>query len=59
MTEEIIGVGKRAGRIGLDTLIAGIVAQITGNVAWLTLAPVLAAAGKLLRSVFKLKFIPF
>ncbi len=59
MKEEIISTGKRAGRIGLDTLIAGLVAHFTGDAKWLALAPVLAAVGKFLRSVFKLNFIPF
>ena len=59
MKEEIIATGKRAARIGLDTFIAGLVAHFTGNPLWLGLAPVIAAAGKFLRAVFKLNFIPF
>lgn len=59
MKEELISTGKRAGRIGLDVAVATIVAQSTGNPAWLCLAPLLAALGKFLRSVFSLKFIPF
>ncbi len=59
MKEEVIATGKRAGRIGLDVAVATIVAQTTGNPAWLMLAPLLAALGKFLRSVFQLKFIPF
>lgn len=59
MKDEIISAGKRAGRIGLDVAIATIVAEITGNLSWLGLAPLLAAVGKFLRAVFKLKFIPF
>lgn len=59
MKEKIIATGKRAGRIGLDTLIAGIVAHLTGDIKWLALAPVIAAVGKFLRSVFGLNFIPF
>ena len=59
MTEEIVATGKRAGRIGLDVCVAGIIANATGNDGWFLLAPVLAALGKFLRSVFKLNFIPF
>ncbi len=59
MTDELIATGKRAGRIGLDTLIAGLVVHFTGDMKWLSLAPVIAAVGKFLRSVFKLNFIPF
>lgn len=59
MKDEIIATGKRAGRIGLDVGIATLVAHCTGNPAWLGLAPLLAAIGKFLRSVFKLDFIPF
>lgn len=59
MKEEVIATGKRAGRIGLDTLIAGLVAHFTGDLKWLGLAPVIAAVGKFLRATFKLNFIPF
>lgn len=59
MTEEIISTGKRAGRIGVDVAIATVVAECTGQPAWLGLAPLLAAIGKFLRCVFKLNFIPF
>ena len=59
MTEEIVATSKRAGRIGLDVIIAQVVVSCTGNVAWLGLAPLLAAVGKFLRAVFKLNFIPF
>lgn len=59
MKEEIIATGKRAGRIGIDVAVATIVAETTGNPAWLGLAPLLAALGKFLRAVFHLNFIPF
>ena len=59
MTDEIIATGKRAGRVGLAALIASMVAHFTGDAVWLTLTPLISAAGKLLRCVFKLNFIPF
>ncbi len=59
MKEEIIASGKRAGRISVDVAVATIVANSTGNPAWLGLAPLLAAIGKFLRAVFKLNFIFF
>jgi len=59
MKDEIVATGKRAGRIALGVAIATIVAQATGNPLWLGLAPLLAAVGKFLRSVFALKHIPF
>lgn len=59
MTEEIVATGKRAGRIGVDVAVAGVVAEITGNPLWLGLAPLLAAIGKFLRAVFKLNFVFF
>jgi len=59
MKDEVISTGKRAGRVGLDVIIATVVSECTGNPAWLGLAPLLAALGKFLRAVFKLNFIPF
>ena len=50
---------KRAGRVAVGTAIAGIVASTTGNPMWLGLAPLLAALGKFLRSLFGLTYIPF
>ncbi len=59
MKDELIASGKRAGRISVDVAVATIVANSTGNPAWLGLAPLLAAIGKFLRAVFKLNFIFF
>lgn len=59
MKEEIVSTGKRAGRTAVSVGVATIVAECTGNPIWLALAPLLAAVGKFLRCVFKLKFIPF
>lgn len=59
MKKELAATAKRAGRVSLATLIAGIVAHWTGDAKWLALAPVIAALGKFLRSVLKLNFVPF
>lgn len=50
---------KRIGRASLALLLAGTVAHVTGEPAWLGLGPVLQGAGKWLRECFGLKNLPF
>lgn len=59
MANKVTPTVKRAGRVSIDTLIAGLVVHFTGDPKWLGLAPVIAALGKFLRSVLGLKYIPF
>ena len=59
MDNKITPVIKRGARMGLDTIVATIVAQTTGDPRWLALAPLLAAIGKFLRCTLGLKYIPF
>lgn len=59
MADKIAPVVKRTARIGLDTIIGGLVAQLTGDIKWLALTPLLAALGKFLRCTLGLKYIPF
>ncbi len=59
LKETAASTAKRAGRVAVGTAIAGVVAASTGNPMWLALAPLLAALGKFLRSLFGLTYIPF
>ena len=59
MKKELQSTVKRAARITTATTIAGIVVHLTGDPKWLALAPLIAALGKFLRSMFNVKFIPF
>ena len=59
MEKEILSTVKRAGRVSLATIIAGLVMHITGDQKWLLLAPVISAVGKFLRECFNLPYLPF
>lgn len=59
MKEKVKATAKRAGRVSLATLVAGLVAHFTNDAKWLALAPVISAVGKFLRTVFGLRYIPF
>ena len=59
MQKEIISTSKRAARVSLATIIAGLVMHFTGDDKWLLLAPVISAVGKFLRECFNLPYLPF
>jgi len=59
MQREIVSTTVRTARVGLAALIAGIVAQLTGDPRWLALTPVISGLGKMLRSFFNLPKLPF
>ena len=59
MEENVTATAKRTARVGVSVAISSLLAHFTGNDLWLGLAPVISGVGKLLRTVFGLKFIPF
>jgi len=59
MKQELLKSTTRTARVAVAALIAGVVAQLTGDPRWLALTPMISGLGKMLRSFFNLPQLPF